>query len=76
MDLLDFVSNILKLQNQEMKLEMDSTLMNLNSWSSNQLIYYFDNLPMCWEQFAKTEANQGSLEPEEVSDLEANVKLL
>jgi len=29
---------------------------------------------MCWEQFAETEANQDSLEPEEVSDLEADVE--
>ena len=29
---------------------------------------------MCWEQFAETEANQGSLEPEEVSNLEADVE--
>jgi hypothetical protein len=48
--------------------------MNLNSWSAINLYITFDKLPMCWKQFAETEANQGSLEPEEVSDLEADVE--
>jgi len=48
--------------------------MNLNSWSAINLYITFDNLPMCREQFAETEANQDSLEPEEVSDLEADVE--
>ena len=48
--------------------------MLMNSWSAINLYIIFDNLPMFWEQFAETKANQGLLEPEEVSNLEADVE--
>ena len=45
-------------------------LPQVNFWLAIKYIIH-NNLPMCWEQFAKTKANRASMEqPEEVADSE------